>query len=173
MRYIPLYWTDVFQAGKVDAGLVLTFFCGVGVTSNVLGGMLADRIGYSRVIRLAYVVCLPSLLLFARMDSPWLAGLLLAPLAVGLFAPFSAMVVLGQKYLARNVGLASGVTLGLALSVGGIAAPLLGFVADNHGGLPTAMLCLVPIALAGGLASCFLRDPEAGPAPADEKEMTA
>ena len=84
------------------------------------------------------------------------------------------MVVLGQKYLARNVGLASGVTLGLALSVGGIATPLLGYVADNYGGLPTAMLCLVPVALVGGLASCFLRDPEAPtPAPAIEKEERA
>ena len=172
--YIPLYWTDVFQAGKVDAGLVITFFCGVGVASNVLGGMLADRIGYSRVIRMAYAVCLPALLFFPQVGSSWLAVLLLAPLAVGLFSSFSAMVVLGQKYLARNVGLASGVTLGLALSVGGIATPLLGYVADNYGGLPTAMLCLVPVALVGGLASCFLRDPEAPtPAPAIEKEERA
>ncbi len=169
--YIPLYWTDVFQVGKADAGLVLTFFCAVGVTSNVLGGMLADKIGYSRVIRLAYAVCLPALLLFPRMDSAWLAALLLAPLAVGLFSPFSAMVVLGQKYLARNVGLASGVTLGLALSVGGIAAPLLGFVADHHGGLPTAMQCLAPVALVGGLAACLLRDsaPEK-PAPSGQDD---
>lgn len=160
--YIPLYWTDVFNVSKADAGLILTFFCGVGVTSNVLGGMLADRAGYSRVIRLAYLVCLPALLLFPQTGSPWLAALLLAPLAVGLFAPFSAMVVLGQKYLARNVGLASGVTLGLALSVGGIATPMLGYVADHYGGLPTAMLCLAPVAIVGGVASCFLRDPAQG-----------
>ena len=163
--YIPLYWTDVFNASKADAGLILTVFCGVGVTSNVLGGMLADEAGYSRIIRLAYLVCLPALLLFPWTESPWLAALLLVPLAAGLFAPFSAMVVLGQKYLARNVGLASGVTLGLALSVGGMAAPLLGYVADHYGGLPTAMLCLAPVAIVGGLASCFLRDPvQAGPA---------
>ena len=163
--YIPLYWTDVFNASKADAGLILTVFCGVGVTSNVLGGMLADEAGYSRIIRFAYLVCLPALLLFPWTGSPWLAALLLVPLAAGLFAPFSAMVVLGQKYLARNVGLASGVTLGLALSVGGMAAPVLGYVADHYGGLPTAMLCLAPVAIVGGLASCFLRDPvQAGPA---------
>lgn len=161
--YIPLYWTDVFHVSKVDAGLVLTVFCGVGVTSNVLGGMLADRIGYSRVIRLAYLVCLPALLCFPRIDSAWVAGLLLVPLAVGLFSPFSAMVVLGQKFLARNIGLASGVTLGLALSVGGMVTPLLGRVADQYGGLPSAMLCLAPVAVVGGLAACFLRDPVPAP----------
>lgn len=157
--YIPLYWTDVFHVSKVDAGLVLTFFCGAGVTSNVLGGMLADRIGYSRVIRLAYAVCLPALLLFPHIDSALPAALLLVPLSVGLFSPFSAMVVLGQKYLARNIGLASGMTLGLALSVGGMVTPLLGRVADLYGGLPAAMLCLAPVAVVGGLAACFLRDP--------------
>lgn len=171
--YIPFYWTDVFQASKADAGFILTFFCGVGVTSNVLGGMLADKIGYSRVIRLAYVLCLPALLLFPRMDSAWLATLLLAPLAVGIFSPFSAMVVLGQKYLARNVGLASGVTLGLALSVGGIATPVLGFVADHYGGLPVAMLCLAPVAIVGGLAACFLRDPAPEPSVSLSKDGAA
>lgn len=157
--YIPLYWTDVFMVSEKEAALVLAFFCGVGVTSNVLGGMLADRTGYSRVIRLAYALCLPALLLFPWAGSPWLAGLLLVPLAVGLFAPFSAMVVLGQKYLARNMGFASGVTLGLALSVGGMVTPLLGRIADTSGGLPAAFLCLGPVALMGGLAALFLRDP--------------
>lgn len=164
--YIPLYWTDVFGWSNEDAALVLALFGGVGVTSNVLGGMLADRSGYSRAIRLAYVLCLPALLLFPWVTSPWLAGLLLIPLAVGLFSPFSAMVVLGQKYLARNMGFASGVTLGLALSVGGMATPLLGRIADTAGGLPTAFLCLGPVALMGGLASLFLHDPrETAPAP--------
>lgn len=169
--YIPLYWTDVFSVSEKEAALVLAFFCGVGVTSNVLGGMLADRAGYSRVIRLAYALCLPALLLFPWMKSPWTAGLLLAPLAVGLFSPFSAMVVLGQKYLARNMGFASGVTLGLALSVGGMVTPLLGRIADTSGGLPTAFLCLGPVALMGGLAALFLHDPrEAATATADRAE---
>jgi FSR family fosmidomycin resistance protein-like MFS transporter len=43
------------------------------------------------------------------------------------------MVVMGQRYLPNRIGLASGVTLGLAVSVGGIAAPGLGKIADAHG----------------------------------------
>ena len=168
--YIPLYWTDVFGVDEKAAALVLAFFCGVGVTSNVLGGMLADRVGYSRVIRLAYALCLPALLIFPWARSPWLAGLLLIPLAVGLFSPFSAMVVLGQKYLARNMGFASGVTLGLALSVGGMVTPLLGRIADTSGGLPTAFLCLGPVALMGGLAALFLHDPREVATAADKAE---
>ena len=89
-------------------------------------------------------------------------ALLLAPLAVGLFAPFSSMVVLGQKLLARNMGFASGVTLGLPMTLGGMAMPLLGWIADNFGGLGTAMACLVPVAALGALASLRLRDDAAG-----------
>ena len=91
-----------------------------------------------------------------------LAALLLAPLAVGLFAPFSSMVVLGQKLLARNMGFASGVTLGLPMTLGGMAMPLLGWIADHFGGLGTAMACLVPVAALGALASLRLRDDAAG-----------
>ena len=47
--------------------------------------------------------------------------------------PVSPMVVLGQSYLPNHVGLASGVTLGLALLFGGIMTPFLGMIADHYG----------------------------------------
>ena len=142
--YIPLYWHDVFGQSKEFGAMMLAFFCVCGVSSNVLGGFL------------------PAALAFAWADSMWLAALLLAPLAVGLFAPFSSMVVLGQKLLARNMGFASGVTLGLPMTLGGMAMPLLGWIADHFGGLGTAMACLVPVAALGALASLRLRDDAAG-----------
>jgi FSR family fosmidomycin resistance protein-like MFS transporter len=57
----------------------------------------------------------------------------LVPLAVFLFMPTSVLVVLGQEYLPRRVGMASGVTLGLAVSVGGMCAPLLGRLGQRYG----------------------------------------
>jgi MFS transporter, FSR family, fosmidomycin resistance protein len=54
------------------------------------------------------------------------AFLLLIPAGITLYIPFSIMVSLGQLYLPGRVGMASGVTLGLAASAGGITAPLLG-----------------------------------------------
>ena len=43
------------------------------------------------------------------------------------------MVVLGQKYLPNHMGLASGVTLGLAVTMGGVISPVLGWISDNYG----------------------------------------
>jgi FSR family fosmidomycin resistance protein-like MFS transporter len=77
-----------------------------------------------------------------------------------MYVPSSLMVVLGQEYLPSRVGTASGVTLGLAVSVGGVVTPLLGFVAD-HAGLRVAMLLLIVVPVAATLLALRL--------PADHK----
>ncbi len=50
-----------------------------------------------------------------------------------LYVPFSLYVTLGQDYLPRHMGTASGDTLGLAVSVGGLASPAIGALADQVG----------------------------------------
>jgi MFS transporter, FSR family, fosmidomycin resistance protein len=46
--------------------------------------------------------------------------------------------VMGQEYLPNRLGIASGVTLGLSIGIGGLGAALLGVVADAYG-LRTAL----------------------------------
>lgn len=43
---------------------------------------------------------------------------------------FSVTMVLSQLYLPRHIGMASGITIGLAQGLGGVAAVALGAVAD-------------------------------------------
>ena len=43
---------------------------------------------------------------------------------------FGVTMVLSQLYLPRHVGMASGLSVGLAMGVGGVAAVVLGAVAD-------------------------------------------
>jgi FSR family fosmidomycin resistance protein-like MFS transporter len=43
---------------------------------------------------------------------------------LALFTPFAAAVTLGQDYLPNRIGTASGVTLGLAVSIGGLPVTL-------------------------------------------------
>ena len=66
-------------------------------------------------------------------ERPAMALPVLIALGFSLSCPYPSMVVLGQSYLPNRVGLASGVTLGVAVAVGGLASPLLGWVADHHG----------------------------------------
>lgn len=153
--FIPLYWVGHFGQSKDAGALALTCFCTFGVISNFIGGMLSDRFGYLKIIRLSYLLLIPVVILFGLADNLYAAYALLLPLGFSLYAPFSSMVVLGQKYLAKNIGLASGVTLGLATSMGGIAAPLLGRIADAYG-LPRAVQSLAVVAVLGAVFAFLL-----------------
>jgi FSR family fosmidomycin resistance protein-like MFS transporter len=85
------------------------------------------------VIRVGFAGAVVFLGLFVQtQDRDWALAFLI-PLAVFVFLPTSVLVVLGQEYLPRRVGMASGVTLGLAVSVGGMCAPFLGRLADWKG----------------------------------------
>lgn len=90
------------------------------------------------MLRLGYGLSAVAVALLAA--APDVAVLFVAAFGLGtvLFAPFAVQVTLGQDFLPNRIGVASGVTLGLAVSAGGPAAPLFGLLADAYG-LPAAL----------------------------------
>lgn len=161
--FLPLYWIHILQQSKAAGGTALTILFTVGAIGTLFGGQLADRFGYIKVIRIGFLVLFPLLLVFGRITDVQFANLSLIPIGLCLFATYSPMVVLGQKYLPNRIGLASGVTLGLAVSIGGITTPLLGWLADTQG-LAAAMNWLVYIPVLIAVLAFTLSNPEA-PAP--------
>ncbi|ATD82592.1 MULTISPECIES: MFS transporter [Desulfovibrio] len=155
--FIPLYWVNGFGQSKTAGAIALTIFCTFGVASNILGGVLADRHGFRAIVRMGFALMTPAVLAFGLLPNLYAAYALLPLLGFVLYAPFSSLVVLGQTYLARNIGFASGVTLGLATSLGGVFAPLLGWIADNHG-LPRTFQCLAVVAFIGTVFAFALRE---------------
>src|ERR1039457_1607685 len=109
--------------GTGEIALTLLFISGAAGT--LLGGHLAGRWGRIRAIRLAYAATIPVLagLLWIPGPAIWL---FIAAAGLTTYIPFSLHVTLGQDYLPSRPGTASGVTLGLAVSIGGLAAPLIG-----------------------------------------------
>ena len=58
-------------------------------------------------------------------------------------ATFAVTIVMGQEYLPGRIGVASGVTIGLSIGLGGVGAALLGLVANAHGLKPVFELIAV------------------------------
>ena len=64
-----------------------------------------------------------------------------------------------KKYLAKNAGFASGITLGLGITLGGLVAPYIGHLADIYD-VQTALMTLIPVGLMGLLMSLWLKRTE-------------
>ncbi len=153
--FIPLYWVHVLNQSVTAGSVALTILIATGAVGTLLGGRLADRFGKRNVVLLSFGILTPMLLLFFFVDHIALKTLLLLPIGLTLFSPTSVMVVMGQEYLPNRVGTASGVTLGLAISVGGIAVPLLGWWADLYG-LHTALITITVLPVIATLLSLTL-----------------
>src|SRR5499427_4241081 len=144
--FVPLYWIGVLHQSPGAGGAALATLLITGSAGTLLGGRLADRFSRRRVVLVAVTLTAPLLLLVLSVRGPLFANAVLVPLALALYVPSSIMVVLGQEYLPARVGTASGVTLGLSVSVGGLVTPAIGYVADRTD-LHTAMLLLVALPL--------------------------
>jgi FSR family fosmidomycin resistance protein-like MFS transporter len=86
---------------------------------------------------------------------------LLALLGFVLVSTFTVSVVLGQAYLPKHPGMASGLIVGFAIGAGGVGASALGWVAD-HWGLTAALGISALMPLVGFLVALFLPDPKTG-----------
>lgn len=158
--FLPLYLISVLAATAATGSMALTVLFALGAVITYFGGILADRLGYVRVLRVSFFVMIPAMFLLVHSTSLTLAMLLLPFVAFSLFAPYSSAVVLGQTYLAKNIGFASGVTLGLTTTFGGLVTPLVGRAADAYG-ISAALQCLWVAAIIGAICSFALRTPEA------------
>ena len=157
--FIPIYWMTVLHASATQGTTALSILFTVGACITFGGGLLADRFGYVKIIRAAFLCMVPTYLLLTHTTDIWKATALLLPAAVSVFMPYSPIVVLGQTYLAKNAGFASGVTLGLTTTLGGIFAPLVGGAADRWGLVPALQIFWIA-GLIGLIASFFLPEPE-------------
>ena len=156
--FTVLYLSAVLGQSRALAGTLLSAYYAIGAFSSLLGGRLSDRLGHRKTARVAFAILLPALIVFTTAKSPWLAAAMLAPMAVGANLGFSPIVALGARYLPGHVGLASGLTLGMAVSVGGIVMPAFGRIGDLWG-LRTTFAAVTVLAVVPLLFAFLLNEP--------------
>ena len=157
--FLPLYCIHELQASTAAGSSTLSILSLAGIVATLVGGRLADRWGYVKVLKYGCVLLVPLLLLVMQVPNVWFIYVLLLPMSLAMQGPYAAFVVLGQSYLAKSVGFASGVTLGLSFSVGGIVVPSLGLYADAHG-IAAVMALIVIVAAVCAAGTFFLSEPK-------------
>jgi FSR family fosmidomycin resistance protein-like MFS transporter len=155
---LALFAIRHFHSSTGMGSAVLTVFVGSGVIGTLSGGWLADHWQRVGVLRLGYGLAALAVLLLVAAPNAFVLFLAAFVLGIVLFAPFAVQVTLGQDFLPNRIGVASGVTLGLAVSAGGVAAPLFGWLADTYG-LSTALGTIVAFPAMACVLTFGLRDP--------------
>jgi FSR family fosmidomycin resistance protein-like MFS transporter len=141
----------------LTGGAAISVFLLTGALAGFLAGNLSDRFGRKRVILIALVLTTPFYLLF--LYGPISAALVFIA-AAGIFGLSSVPVgvVAAQECLPGRTGLVSGLVMGLAWGVGGLALTPIGWLADRFG-LVTVMTVVAFLPLAAAALMASYREP--------------
>ena len=135
--FIPL-WEIHNGHGEAYGTFVLALFLFAGAVGTLLGGPLADRFGRRPVLRGSFIAATPLILVYVLVGGPiGVAAVTLSGACV--IGTFGVSLVMSQEYMPGRVGMASGLSIGLAIGLGGVAALVLGALADTVD-LETAVL---------------------------------
>ena len=149
------------EGGYFAGAVVVAVYAVAGAPASYLGGRLADRLGWKKVMVGSFFLGAGALYLALRTPGFWA----LLPITVGGAAMLSSAplnIVLGQRLMPKSAGFSSSLMMGLAWGTGALLVPGVGRLADafEAAGVATpteAALTLVLVApVAAGLGSLFL-----------------
>lgn len=130
------------------ATLVVTLMLLAGVAGQVAGGRISDRIGRKEFMVFGLVGAIPSFYLF-MISSGIPAVLSLMVFGFFLWSTFAVAIAISHEILPQNIGLASGMMLGLAIGFGGLGVAVNGAIADHYS--LAAALGTIPIPIAAAV----------------------
>jgi FSR family fosmidomycin resistance protein-like MFS transporter len=128
LAFVPL-WLVSLGHSKAEGNRLLFVMLLAGAAGTLILGPVADRIGFRTTLVLTQALVTPLVLVFVYVGGiPGAVALMLVGVCV--VGTFGVTMVLSQLYMPRHIGMASGLSVGLAMGVGGVAAVVLGAVAD-------------------------------------------
>jgi len=128
ITFVPL-WEVSLGHSKSHGNHLLSLMLFAGGVGTLALGPLADRFGARNVLLASVVATGPLVLVFILVGGvPGVIALALTGTCV--VGTFGVTMVMGQEYMPRHLGTASGLVIGLSVGLGGVAAVALGRVAD-------------------------------------------
>lgn len=154
----------------ISTGAVLAVYMLGGSLSAIVAGQIADTRGYRGVFIWSFAATTPCILLFMHAVGWWLYPLAFA-LGFTLLATIFPALALATKIAPENKTLASSLAFGFASGTGGLAAPLVGSLAENYGlqqvllwlaAVPLLCLLLTPLVFRGAQSKTGKKEVQPG-----------
>jgi len=155
VAFLPLY-LQTRNFSVVAGGYFLFIMLFSGAMGGVLGGYLSDRVGRKSVIVVSLLLSTPCFYLFLQSNG-FAMYLCLILAGAALLASFSVTIVLAQEIISKNAAIASGLTLGFGIGIGGLGVGIIGAVIE-HMGLGYGINVLVWIPLVAALFAFTLKE---------------
>ncbi len=130
--YYTFYLITKFGVSVQQAQIDLFVFLAAVAAGTILGGPIGDRFGRKIVIWVSILGVLPFTLALPYASLFW-TRILTIGIGIILASAFSAILVYAQELVPDRVGLIAGVFFGFAFGIAGVAAAVLGHIADLYG----------------------------------------
>ena len=151
--FYTFYLIDRFHVSIATSQLMLFIFFVASAAGVLLGGIVGDRIGRYSIIWISILGPLPFTLLLPQVDFFW-TGVLTVLINLIMASAFASIMIYALELVPHRIGLVGGIFYGLNFGMGGIAAAILGGMADRIGIEKVYQLCaFLPLT---GLLTVFL-----------------
>jgi FSR family fosmidomycin resistance protein-like MFS transporter len=129
VTFVPL-WEVSLGHSKAYGNNLLSLMLLAGGLGTIAAGPLADRIGRRPVLLGSLALTSPLIVVFLAVGGA-VGALALAAVGACVIGTFGVTMVMSQEYLPRRIGMASGLSIGLSIGLGGVAAVVIGALADS------------------------------------------
>ena len=155
--YLPA-WVQSNGGTLAQGSQMLSIFLFAIGAGSLLGGIISDRIGASGpwlVVLISTVLLSPLFWVFLHA-SPWLQILALSLIGIAIGSSYPTNILLAHDAWPQQVGVASGLVMGIGWAPGGLGASFTGYIAD-HASLATGLRYLLVPPLLGILCALAYR----------------
>lgn len=136
--YLPLYFMKFRGFEGVFASSLVSGFLLGGVAGNYIGAILSDKLGARKILLGSITLSIPAIYAITIATTPLLAMTAVVLAGFFIIGSFATTIIIAQCMLPNNVGMASGLTIGFSVGLGGFGVTILGALADKFG-LPVVM----------------------------------
>lgn len=136
--YLPLYFMKFRGFEAVAASSLVSGFLLGGVAGNYIGAILSDKLGARKILLGSITLSIPAIYCITIATTQFFAMLSVVMAGFFIIGSFATTIIIAQCMMPNNVGMASGLTIGFSVGLGGFGVTILGTLADKFG-LPMVM----------------------------------